>query len=297
MIESQYAIYWPPIVFAFGLLVGSFLNVCIYRLPHGRSIVLPPSACTHCGQPLPWWQNVPVVSYLVLGARCWFCAIPISARYPLVELATASLLTVVYQRTWAAGLGGPLFWYGAVFTGILIVVFFIDWDYWLILDEVTTPALVAGLVGSALLGAGARLPFHDPLGLGVPLVGPLGPSWRWAWELMQSAMGAAAGYLLFAGIRAVGSAIARQEAMGGGDLKFAAVIGAFLGWERALVGFFLAFLVGALATLPLLLIRRKGGKDPIPFGTFMALGAFAAFCWGDWLLDLYVNWPARLFHL
>lgn len=267
------------IVFTFGTLFGSFINVCIWRLPVGKSIVWPGSACTSCGVPLQWWQNLPVISYLALGGRCQYCRTPFSIRYLLMELLSGGVAALLLTRLHGLGFA---FFYDYLFSALLIIVFFVDLDAWIILDEVNFFGIAAGVLGATALPMqyGVLEDFGVSVA-GVPrLVGNVG------WSLL----GAALGYAFFLGIALVGSMLARQEAMGRGDVKFAALIGAFLGPQRGLLALFGSFPLGALFAVPLILLRRKSGKTPVPFGTFMAVAAFAMAAWGDpimgWLADV-----------
>jgi leader peptidase (prepilin peptidase)/N-methyltransferase len=269
------------VVFVFGTLIGSFLNVCIYRLPLNRSIALPGSACPHCGSPIPWWQNIPLLSYIALGARCFCCRRVIGFRYFLVELIAGAAITWLY-----AFFNGPsfLFFYSFVFTCFLIVIFFIDLDHWIILDNVVLPGALIGLAGSFLIPPGYSAALLPDFGLPHALA-------RGA----NSLSGAIAGYFFFAVIAAVGTFFARQEALGRGDVKFAALLGAFLGVHGGIIAFLLAFFLGAFLVLPLLLSKRLRRRHPIPFGTFMALGGFISFLWGERLFYHYLTFQGILY--
>lgn len=242
---------------ALGLLVGSFLNVVIYRVPLSRSIVLPPSACTVCNTPLAWYQNVPVVSYLLLRGRCRFCGTTFSFRYAALELLTGVFFLYCQQ------IDGMFSWFflkSAVLFSLCLVVFFIDLDHWIIPDGINLFGVVAGVMFSVLE------PFNVPEWVS-RYAGGIGGSVLW------SLLGALVGYMFFYSIQVVGLLLVKQEAMGGGDVKFAALIGAFLGPGIALWAFLFSFFLGALYAIPLVVLKRGGGKDPIPFGTFMAVAA------------------------
>ncbi|MBM3464864.1 MAG: prepilin peptidase [Armatimonadetes bacterium] len=257
------------IIFLFGTLFGSFVNVCIARLPVGKSIVWPGSSCGACGVPLPGWQNVPVLAYLLLRGRCWFCRTPFSRRYLLMELLVGALATALWVHA-----DGPRaeFFYYFTFACLLVIVFFVDLDAWIILDEVNYFGVVAGMLGAAALPP-RYLMLHD---MGLPV-----PGWPpWLLNVLWSALGALVGYAFFLAIAVIGSALARQEAMGRGDVKFAAMIGAFLGPQQGMTALLLSFPLGALVAVPLLLVRGKGGKTPVPFGTFMAVAAFGMVIYG-----------------
>ena len=284
------------LVFAFGTLFGSFVNVCIGRLPVCKSIVWPGSACGDCGVPLAWWQNIPIVSYVALRARCYWCGSHIGIRYLLLEVLTGFVAVAVFWSTHDEmallryGVAGAtlLFVYGFAFCCFLIIVFFVDLDAWIILDEVNYVGIAFGIVGAwAMPPAFGVLSYYNELawGLGAPL-----PAGRWgnvAWSLE----GAVLGFALFFAIALLGSLLARQEAMGQGDVKFAALIGAFLGPQRGLLALLLSFPLGALFALPMVLMRGKSGKTPLPFGTFMAVAAFLVVVGGAWLPRLFPVLP------
>ncbi|HXE71711.1 MAG TPA: prepilin peptidase [Candidatus Nitrosotenuis sp.] len=266
------------VAFIYGSLFGSFLNVVILRLPLERSIVHPGSACGLCGVPLKWWQNLPVLSYLLLRGRCHVCGAPFSPRYALVEALTGGALAFLL---WHYGqFGWPLV-YNFVFFCLLTVVFFMDLDHWIILDQVTYPGMIVGLLGA--LGMPARFDLPGLEGLNPVLANGL-----------SSLAGMILGGAFFWAIQVVGTLLARQEAMGGGDVKLAVVIGAFLGWRAAFLAFLLSFFLGALVALPMYVLGGRKGKDPVPFGTFMALAAFPCALWGESLLGLLLGWPLLL---
>lgn len=243
--------------FLLGTLIGSFLNVVIYRLPLGRSVVVPPSACTTCNTPLPWWLNIPVLSYFTLGGRCRFCGSSYSIRYAMLELVSGLFFLATHLKF-------PVytveFWKTAILFCFCLIVFFIDYDHWIIPDGVNLSGTLTGVVFSLLTPVLVAPTLTELLSEPVPSV---------VWSLL----GALFGYGFFWSIQVIGLALAKQEAMGGGDVKFAAVLGAFLGPSTALFAFLGSFFLGALVAVPLILAKRGGGKDPIPFGTFMAVSA------------------------
>lgn len=259
--------------------MGSFLNVVIYRLPLGRSIVSPPSACTSCNTPLQWYLNIPLASYLLLGGRCRYCATRFSARYAILELITGCFFLAAAIKF---GFLSAQFLKLSLLFGLSLAVFFIDFDHWIIPDSINFGGVLAGFVFSFLVPLPTPVLLDEALGIQVP-----------SWAL--SLGGAAFGWLFFWCIQAIGLLLAKQEAMGGGDVKYAALIGAFLGPSAALAAFLGSFFLGAFVALPLLLLRRGGGKDPLPFGTFMAVSAVTVqfvgldallAVWGKWLFPL-----------
>jgi leader peptidase (prepilin peptidase)/N-methyltransferase len=257
----------PPIfllvaIFLFGTIIGSFLNVCIYRIPAGQSVISPASRCPKCGSAIRWYQNFPVISYLLLRGRCAGCKTKISLRYPLVEALTGLLFVWVWLA-FGWQVATPLYW---VFVAALVVITFIDLDHQIIPDVISLPGIVVGFLAALAI---PWLPWLDSL-LGILLGG---------------------GSLFL--VAAVYQRLTGQEGMGGGDVKLLAMIGAFLGWKAVLPVIFLGSLAGSLVGVPLMLIKRSGGKLAIPFGPFLALGAVICLLWGRQLFDWYVGFFAR----
>ena len=240
----------------FGLCVGSFLNVVIGRLPAGRSIAYPGSTCPRCGNPIAWYDNLPVLSYLLLRARCRSCRNPISWRYPIVEIVCAVLFVMAYIR-----FGLTLQLASALaLLAMLVAITGIDLDHQIIPDVLSLPGVMLGFLMSLAPGA----------------IG-----WR------ASALGVLVGAGVFLVIIVASSAVLGQAGMGGGDVKLGAMLGAFLGWHLALLSILIAVLVGGLLAGALLATGLKGRKDPIPFGPFLALGGAISLFWGDAALDWY----------
>jgi leader peptidase (prepilin peptidase)/N-methyltransferase len=240
-----------------GVSVGSFLNVCVHRLPRNQSLVHPGSRCPHCGYALRWYDNVPVVSYLLLRGRCRKCGDAISMRYPALELATLVLFLV----------HGAIFGWSALlvvrllFGCAMIVLFAIDLEHHLLPDVITLPGIAAGLLFSIVL----------PPGLVSSLLGLLiGGGVLW---LIGEV------YFRYSG----------QEGMGGGDVKMLAMIGAFLGWKLVLVTLVLSSVAGSLIGLLVITLKRGGMKYALPYGTFLALGALAASLVGERLVTWYAG--------
>jgi leader peptidase (prepilin peptidase)/N-methyltransferase len=236
-----------------GALIGSFLNVCIVRLPADQSVVRPRSRCPKCGAMIAWYDNVPVVSWLLLRARCRNCGERISAIYPAVELATAALFA---WMVWQHGFGLEAL-RGAVFGILLLGIAMTDARAYIIPDEFTLGGLVAGLLLSVAGGMGA---------------------------VLQAVLGAAVGFVLLWVVGAAGTWAFKEEAMGGGDVKMMAMVGAFLGWQGVLLTVFLGALAGALIFVPLSLLGRK---KLVPFGVFLALGAAITYLVGPALVAWY----------
>lgn len=238
-------------MFALGLVLGSFLNVCIYRLPRGKSIVSPGSACPRCGTPIAWYHNLPVVSWLALRGRCSSCGEGISLRYPLVELLSGAILLVlwrVYGPGWSFALA-------AAFALALVVLFFTDLDLQLLPDAITLPGFVTGI---------AVAWFNPFLGEG---------DWRRVWLAFA---GAALGSGILWGLGAVYSRLRGVEAMGMGDVKMMAMVGAFTGPFGVLLTILAASVVGAVVGVALIPLRGRSLQDALPFGCFLAPAAVAA---------------------
>ena len=239
----------------FGLLFGSFLNVCIVRwgAEPKQSVVRPPSRCPKCGAGLRPWDNIPVVSWLLLRGRCRACGEPISPMYPLVELATGLIWALMVWR-YGATLTALT---GAVFFTVLLGIALTDFRAYIIPDEFSVGGLLIGLVLALLGGLSA---------------------------LGHALLGAAVGFTLLWVVGWLGTIIFKQDAMGGGDVKMMAMVGAFVGWQGTLLTIFLGALLGSLIFVPLKLL---GSNRLVPFGIFLALGAAATWLIGPDLIDWY----------
>lgn len=245
-------------LFIVGSILGSFLTVVIYRVPRGESIVRPPSACPACGTRLHAWDNIPVIGYLVLRGRCRYCRAHIPVRYVAIEIMAGALPVLLHYQF---GLGRELLLYWPL-AYVLLVLSFIDLDLRIIPDRVTLPGIVVGLVVAPLLGV---VGFWDSV-LGVLAGG---------------------GALYLIGV--LGELLLKKESMGGGDVKLAAMLGAFLGWKLVLVGLFVAFFVGAVAGVAVLARRTSKWDSSLPFGPFIALGSVIALLWGEAALAWYAT--------
>lgn len=266
---------FTPWAFILGLLVGSFLNVVIYRLPLEKSVVSPPSACINCNTPLHWSLNLPVISYLSLRGRCRFCGTAYSPRYAGLELLTGAFFLAAELNF---GFLNPIFWKTICLFSLSLAVFFIDFDHWIIPDSLNIIGVIAGLGFSFFVPIESHSVLEELLGFPLP-------------TFCLSILGIIFGLAFFWSIQIIGLALAKQEAMGGGDVKYAALIGAFLGPGDALWAFLGSFFLGALFAIPMLASRKGGGKDPIPFGTFMAAAAVAVQFFGSQaLLSPFENW-------
>lgn len=256
MHESQTLVSAYLVVGLFGALVGSFLNVCIYRLPRHESIAWPGSHCPSCSHPIAWYDNVPIVSYLLLAGRCRHCGAHIPYRYPLVEALNAlGYVWIVwfFGMTWSAAAYGILY-------SALVVVAGTDLSHKVIPNAITFPGIVLGLLSAATI---------LPLGLLNGLLGVLvggGILWLLAW---------ASPYLF------------GKEGMGGGDIKLLAMIGAFLGWKPALMTIMVGSFLGSLVGVGLIAAKVIRREDYIPFGPFLVCGALVSLFFGQSLLDWY----------
>jgi leader peptidase (prepilin peptidase)/N-methyltransferase len=241
-----------------GLVIGSFLNVCIGRLPAGESVVTPGSRCPSCKKPIAWYDNLPVVSYLILGGRCRNCGTRISWRYPLVEMATGALF-VVQGLAWGDDL--PMLASRLVFTSMLVVLFGTDTETQRLPNVITLPGIVIGLVFSVFVPPG----------------------------LIDCLIGAALGAAILGSIRWGWKAATGVDGMGLGDVKMIAMIGAFLGWRQVWVVLFLSSVVGAVIGIVLTVAGGRTMQSRLPFGTFLALAALIASLVGSELLRWYLG--------
>lgn len=234
------------VLFFLGTVIGSFLNVCIYRLPQEQSIVSPPSHCPQCGERLRPWDLIPVLSWLFLRGKCRYCASSVSGRYTIVEMLTGLLFLLCFL---VVGLSFELI-KALIFASFLIIITFVDLDHQLILDRVLIWMAGAGVIINLWIGA--------------PMPGALN---------MLLAAAAGGGVLLLI-------AVLTRGGMGGGDIKFMAVLGLWLGWPYIIMVLLLSFVIGGAAGLVLILFKLRGRKDFIPFGPFIAIAAFITLLYG-----------------
>ncbi len=248
-------------IFIFGAVVGSFLNVCIHRLPRAESIVFPASHCPNCNRPIPWYYNVPVISYLILGGRCKFCKAKISLRYLAVECLCAVIMTVLF---WRFGAKPEFAIYAALFSA-LIVISFIDIEHWIIPDEISLPGTALGFIISglypALQGQASRL-----------------------LSLRDSLFGIIFGFVSLYLIGLIGKIAYKREAMGGGDMMLLMFIGAFLGWKLTIAAFFIAPFFGSIVGVPRLIMRKQ---ETIQYGPFLAIAALICVLFKDVILTVF----------
>ncbi|HEX9639659.1 MAG TPA: A24 family peptidase [Acidobacteriota bacterium] len=241
---------------AYGLVIGSFLNVCIHRLPSNQSLLRPRSRCPSCGAPVRWYDNIPALSYVVLRGRCRSCQAPISVQYPLVEITTAALFLLAYRRD---GLSWALL-SDLLLLSALVVLGLIDLHHRILPNRITYSGTIAGVL------LGALVPGRS---------------------VAEALIGAGAGFLalfLFAEIYLRWRGV---EGMGMGDAKMMAMLGAFLGWKGAALALLIGSLAGSAVGIGLLLARRGNLQSALPFGTFLALGGVVASLWGDGIIRWY----------
>ena len=244
------------IVFIFGLMFGSFANVCIYRMPREMSIVFPASHCTKCNNPILWYDNIPVLSFLLLKGKCRNCGNKISLRYPLVELACGFLFVLMFFVTGLTYML-PVFCF---FAFCMLVITMIDFDFQIIPDEFSVGLIIVGLATSFIN------PFLDT-------------------SFLQSIYGCIVGGGSLIALAIIGKFMFKQDAMGGGDIKLMAGVGAFIGWQRVLFAIFIAAFIGSIIGIVLILAKKMKKRDMMPFGPCLAVGS---------LITLFLEQPSYI---
>jgi leader peptidase (prepilin peptidase) / N-methyltransferase len=236
-----------------GLLIGSFLNVVIARVPERRSLIQPGSTCPGCGAAIEWYDNIPILSFLALRGRCRACGTPIPWRYPIVEAVTAALFGAAAFRF------GPMpeAVVAAALLAVLVALTAIDLEHQIIPDVISLPAILAGALANLATG---RVPW------------------------LESLIGIVVGGGVFLVI-----ILASGGGMGGGDMKLGAMLGAFLGWKVVLLSIFVAVVIGGIVAATLIATGVRGRKDPIPFGPFLAAGGAAGLFWGERVVRWYLS--------
>lgn len=282
----SFEIFLIVVGFVFGACFGSFFNVIIYRLPKNESIILPSSHCMSCGEPIRWYDNIPILSYFILRGRCRDCGTKFSIRYSLVELLTALLFAaVVYKYSYMltelmdnginitfrilfANLAINIF--HLFFVGGMIIATFIDFDHQIIPNEITFTGIPLGIIASTI--------FPEMQGQQSHL-----------WGFLMSVISAvAAGGVLFL-IGEIAGKILKKEAMGFGDVKLLALIGAFIGWKLTAICIFFASLSGAIVGMSLIASKKVEWQSRIPFGPYIVLGALISYFWGYRILEWYLG--------
>jgi len=260
-------IFYTILSFILGTCIGSFANVCIYRMPQGRSIVVPRSHCPHCAAKIAWFDNIPLLSFLVLGGKCRACKGAISSRYFLVELLTGVLFLLIWL-CYGFDIRTPVYW--MIITGLIIGTF-IDFDYMIIPDQITIGGIFAGLAFSII--------FPSLHGAGLHFDG-----------FKASFIGLLTGGMILWLVGEFGRVVFKKEAMGMGDVKLLAAIGAFLGWQAVIFTVMISSLTGALAGILLVMCGKKGMGSRIPFGPYIALAAIIWMIGGQVLWSVYLQW-------
>lgn len=253
-----YAIPFYIFSFIFGAVVGSFLNVCICRLPKKESVVFPPSHCPNCDYVIPFYDNIPILSYLVLAGRCRSCKGRISPQYPLVELINALLTLFLFMKFGPSLAFLVLF----LFCSAMVVVTFIDLEHQIIPDVISLSGIVAGFIFSFFI-----------------------PQLGWLNSLIGIAVGGGSLFL----VAYVYEFLTKKEGMGGGDIKLLAMMGAFFGWRAIPFIIFISSLIGSVIGITVMLLQKKDAKLAIPFGPFLALGAILYIFFGRQVIHWYLS--------
>jgi len=246
------------LIFILGLIVGSFSNVCIYRIPRNESIIYPASHCPKCCSKIKPVDNIPLLSFILLKGRCRNCKTKISVQYPIVEFLTGLIYLIIYL---IYGLSIQTLIY-IILSSALIIIAFIDLNEQIVPDAISLPGIVIGFILSFFV---YYISFVDSV-LGIFVGG---------------------GIILIIGL--TGLVIFKKEAMGGGDVKLAAMIGAFLGWRYIVISLFLGFFLGALTGICLIIAKIKSREDVVPFGPFIVLGSFITLLWGEKIISWYIG--------
>jgi leader peptidase (prepilin peptidase)/N-methyltransferase len=251
-------------VFILGLSIGSFANVCIYRIPLKKSLVRPRSSCPKCNTPIKPWHNIPILSFIILGGKCKYCGEKISRRYPIIELTNGILYLWAFYRLFYLEHNLYIFIAALYLSTAFLIIFFIDLDYKIIPDSISVSGIAIGFAFSFLPGM----------------------TLNW----LQALIGIVVGGGLFYAVAEIGDRIFKKESMGGGDIKLAAMMGAFVGWKGILlimgIGSFLGAVIGGLA---LAMAKDKESARTVPFGPFLVTAAIIVFYWGNDLIRAYLK--------
>jgi leader peptidase (prepilin peptidase)/N-methyltransferase len=281
-LETTMPYFIPICVFIFGAMWGSFLNVCIYRIPEGHSIVRPPSTC-RCGQQIPFYLNLPIIAWFLLKGKAACCDEKLSFRYPLVEALTG----ILFLCSWLS-YSPVVAFVGMIFIAILIAATFIDLDHMIIPDIFSIGGMILGVIVSIFVPE-----LHGFSQGGIEA--------HW-YSWIEAMLGVFIGTSMIYWIATIGEIILKKPAMGEGDVKFLAAIGAFTGWQGALFALFGGAFIGTIIILPYLLMQQlTKPKEPklqeLPFGPFLALGAVVYFLWLNNFVDAYFAQIADIFAL
>jgi len=244
------------LLFIFGIVAGSFLNVCIFRIPKGKSIIYPGSRCTHCNAELHTGDLIPILSYLLLGGKCKYCKSKISGLYPLVEFLSGINFVFLF---FLFGFSTSFIFYLIMFS-LFIVIFFIDLKEYVIPDSLVIFGVIVSLLFNALKG-----------------------------QIVQSISGALAGIIIMYAILLFGRLIFKKEALGFGDVTLSAMLGAMLGVKFLIIGLFSAYIIAAVVSSLLMILKLRGINDMIPFGPFLVAGAAIGALWGEQIFNWYLT--------
>ena len=250
------------LIFILGLCIGSFLNVCVYRIPKARSIIRPRSFCPDCGKSIKWYDNIPLVSFAILRGRCRNCGKTIPVRYPFGELLTGLVSVLLYRYFGPTG-AFAAYW---VLSCALIVIALIDLETWEVPDVISIPGIAAGVILMSVF----RLDGASNAGL----------------AFLDSIAGMFVGGLMMFLLSVIGEWAFKKEAVGGGDVKLMAMIGSFLGWKLTILAFFAAPLIGAGVAI-FMKIRYK--TEAVPYAPFLAVGTLVSLLWGNKMLDILLG--------
>ncbi|MDP2912138.1 MAG: prepilin peptidase [Candidatus Omnitrophota bacterium] len=250
------------LVVIFGLIIGSFLNVCIYRIPRDESLVFPGSRCVSCKKHIEWYDNIPLLSYVLLRGKCRSCKAKISPRYFFVELISALCFLILFINFNL----NYIFWIYSLLVFSLIVVTFIDLEFQIIPDRISLVGIFLGIILSIVFPG-------------------LQSAFTWQKAFLNSILGALAGGGIIYLTGVLGQLAFKKESMGGGDVKLMAMLGAFLGWKTAVLIFFLAPFFGAPVGIYMKFVKKE---DIIPYGPYISLASFVAMVWGHKILSLFL---------
>jgi leader peptidase (prepilin peptidase)/N-methyltransferase len=267
MMTPFLVVYLTVLAFFFGACVGSFLNVCIYRIPRDESVVHPRSHCPQCGNMIAWYDNIPLFSYLVLRAKCRHCGLHISARYFLVELLTAVLFLLVWNK-YSLDVITPIYW--LILSGLVLGTF-VDFEHMIIPDRVSLGGMVAGLLCSALAPS-----LHGQT--------------EWYRSVILSLIGLAVGSGSLWSVGVLGKMAFKKDAMGLGDVKLLGGLGAFLGWQAVVFIIMISSLLGSIVGIGLIFSGKKAWQSRIPYGPYLALAAVVWMLGGDAWWYAYARW-------
>lgn len=243
------------LIIIYGLIIGSFLNVCIYRIPKAESIAWPGSHCPKCSDKLSWYDNIPLFSWIFLGGRCRYCKEPISKQYPIVEALNAILYIIMYLKF---GLSLDFIFYSLI-SSLLLVITFIDLHEMIIPDILVVVIFILSILHKIIMYFMGNSP-----------------------EILNSVLG-----LFLAGGLFLAIVLLSRGGMGGGDVTLIGALGFVIGWRKILLTIFLSFILGSIISIFLLATKIKTRKDPIPFGPFIILGFFLTVLWGQAIIDWY----------